>query len=176
MVWPQILWIRDFCGIEAGGRDRWPAPGGKHGKTLFAPARPSIALRLRAMAPRRRVAPDCLNPDQERDMADRLDINRDGFFEVEGKSYRIPPSFSPREVFSYRRLLEPIPDIPGGTELSVEQRSAQRAYLFRRAAACVIPGLEAGALDELTPGMLTTIHRWIAAHRPELTDDVRMTA
>ncbi|HSM09761.1 MAG TPA: hypothetical protein VLA33_12215 [Gemmatimonadota bacterium] len=109
-------------------------------------------------------------------MADGLDINRDGFFEVEGKSYRIPADFSPREVFSYRRLLEPIPDIPGGTELSVEQRSAQKAYLFRRAAACVIPGLEAGALDELTPGMLTTIHRWIAAHRPELSADVRMTA
>lgn len=109
-------------------------------------------------------------------MADGFDISGDGSFEVEGKAYRIPSSFSPREVFSYRRLLEPIPDVPGGTELSVEQRYAQKAYLFRRAAACVIPGLEAGALDELTLGMLTKIHRWIAAHRPELTADVRMTA
>lgn len=109
-------------------------------------------------------------------MADGLKISGDGSFEVEGKSYRIPSNFSPREVFSYRRLLEPIPDVPGGTELSMEQRSAQKAYLFRRAAACVIPGLEAGALDELTLGMLTVIHRWIASHRPELTADVRMTA
>ena len=109
-------------------------------------------------------------------MADGLHISGDGSFEVEGRSYRIPANFSPREVFSYRRLLELIPDVPGGTELSVEQRSAQKAYLFRRAAACVIPGLEAGALDELTLGMLTTIHRWIAAHRPELTIDVKMSA
>lgn len=109
-------------------------------------------------------------------MADGLQIDGDGTFEVDGQSYRIPKTFSPREVFSYRRLLEPIPDVPGGTELSLEQRSAQKAYLFRRAAACVIPGLEAGGLDELTLGMLTTIHRWIAAHRPELTADVRMSA
>lgn len=109
-------------------------------------------------------------------MADGLQIDGDGSFEVGGKSYRIPNSFSPREVFSYRRLLEPIPDVPGGTELSVEQRSVQKAYLFRRAAACVIPGLEAGALDQLTLAMLTAIHRWIAAHRPELTADIRLTA
>ena len=109
-------------------------------------------------------------------MADGLQIDGDGTFEVDGKSYKIPKNFSPREVFSYRRLLEPIPDVPGGTELSLEQRSAQKAYLFRRAAACVIPGLEAGGLDELSLGMLTTIHRWIAAHRPELTVDVRMSA
>ena len=109
-------------------------------------------------------------------MPDALHIGGDGSFEVMGYEYRIPVEFSPREVFSYRRLLEPIPDVPGGTELSVEQRSAQRAYLFRRAAACVIPGLEAGPLDELSLGTLTAIHRWIAAHRPELTIDVRMSA
>ncbi|MGI9038169.1 MAG: hypothetical protein ACR2GQ_04815 [Gemmatimonadota bacterium] len=109
-------------------------------------------------------------------MADALHISGDGTFEFAGLSYRIPTDFAPREVFSYRRLLEPIPDVPGGTELSAQQRSVQKTYLFRRAAACVIPGLEAGALDDLTLGMLTTIHRWIAAHRPELTIDVRMTA
>jgi hypothetical protein len=115
-------------------------------------------------------------PDQESEMADALHISGDGTFEFAGRSYRIPTEFAPREVFSYRRLLEPIPDVPGGTELSVEQRSVQKTYLFRRAAACVIPGLEAGSLDDLTLGMLTSIHRWIAGHRPELTNDVRMSA
>ena len=109
-------------------------------------------------------------------MADGPVISGDGSFEVDGRTYHIPAEFSPREVFSYRRLLEPIPDIPGGTELSVEQRSVQKAYLFRRAASCVIPCLEPDALESLTLGMLTTIHRWIAVHRPELTEDVRMSA
>jgi hypothetical protein len=110
-------------------------------------------------------------------MADGPVISGDGSFDVDGKTYTIPADFSPREVFSYRRLLEPIPDIPGGTELSSEQRDAQKAYLFRRAAACVIPGLEPDALESLSLGMLTTIHRWIAMHRPDLTVDVqRMTA
>jgi hypothetical protein len=109
-------------------------------------------------------------------MSDGPLISGDGTFEVDGHVYRIPADFSPREIFSYRRLLEPIPDVPGGTELSIEQRSAQKAYLFRRAAACVIPGLEPGALESLSLGMLTTIHRWIAAHRPDLTVDVRMSA
>ncbi len=109
-------------------------------------------------------------------MADGLIISGDGSFEIDGHSYQIPTQFSSREVFSYRRLLEPIPDIPGGTSLSMEQRSVQKAYLFRRAAACVIPGLEPRALESLSLAMLTTIHRWMTTHRPDLTVDARMTA
>ncbi|TFG66905.1 MAG: hypothetical protein E4H28_00320 [Gemmatimonadales bacterium] len=109
-------------------------------------------------------------------MADDLIISGDGSFEVEGRSYRIPAQFSPREIFSYRRLLEPIPDVPGGTELSDEQLCVQKAYLFRRAAACVIPGLETGALESLSLAMLTAIHRWIVSHRPGVTIDVPMSA
>ena len=52
----------------------------------------------------------------------------DGSFELEGRAYHIPDHFSPREVFSYRRLLEPIPDIPGGANLSLEQRQKQKTY------------------------------------------------
>lgn len=104
-------------------------------------------------------------------MAEAVLIGRDGTLTVDGKDYRIPVTFTAREVFSYRRLLEPIPDTPGGTSLSVEQRSRQRAYFFRRAAACVIPGLEPSALESLPLGSLTSIHRWLADHRPELAMD-----
>ncbi len=109
-------------------------------------------------------------------MAEALQIARDGSFQLGERSYQIPDVFSPREVFSYRRLLEPIPDIPGGTSLSGEQRTRQRAYFFRRAAACVIPGLEPSALESLPYGTLQAIHRWIAAHRPELCADTRLIA
>jgi hypothetical protein len=109
-------------------------------------------------------------------MAAPLHIRGDGTIEFAPPSYRHPTAVAPREVFSYRRLHEPLQDVPGGTELSVELRSVHKTYVFRRAAACVIPGLEAGSLDDLTLGMLTSIHRWIAGHRPELTNDVRMSA
>lgn len=101
-------------------------------------------------------------------MAHRIAVERNGVFEVEGKAYRIPRDFSPREVFSYHRLLEPIPDIPGGTSLSEEQRAEQRAFLLRRAAACIIPGLQADALQELSLQHLQSLHAWIAEHRPDL--------
>lgn len=104
-------------------------------------------------------------------MAEPMLIGRDGTLTVGGRDYRIPPHFTPREIFSYRRLLEPIPDVPGGTSLSTEQRSRQRAYFFCRAAACVIPGLEPSALESLPLSTLTGIHRWLAAHRPELAMD-----
>lgn len=97
-----------------------------------------------------------------------LTINPEGAFEVDGHTYRIPDDFSSREVYSYQRLLEPIPDIPGGTSLSDEQRSEQRAFLLRRAAACVIPGLQAKALEALSLKHLQTLHTWIAQHRPDL--------
>lgn len=102
-------------------------------------------------------------------MAQSISMNGDGIFEVEGKSYRVPRQFSPREVYSYRRLLEPIPDIPGGTSLSEEQRSEQRAFLLRRAAACIIPGLQADALEPLSLNSLQNLHRWIGEHRPDLS-------
>ena len=102
-------------------------------------------------------------------MGEAIQIARDGTFQLGDRSYQIPDVFSPREVFSYRRLLEPIPDIPGGTSLSGEQRTRQMAYFFRRAAACVIPG-------PLPFGTLQAMHGWIAAHRPELCADARLIA
>lgn len=101
-------------------------------------------------------------------MAESIAMNADGEFEIDGRSYRIPRQFSPREVYSYRRLLEPIPDIPGGTSLSEEQRAEQRAFLLRRAAACIIPGLQADALESVTLTHLQSLHRWIAEHRSDL--------
>jgi hypothetical protein len=50
------------------------------------------------------------------------------------------------------------------------------AYFFRRAAACVIPGLEPAALEPLPYGTLQAMHGWIAAHRPELCADARLIA
>ena len=102
-------------------------------------------------------------------MAELLAIKPDGLFKLNGKAYQIPAEFSAREVYSYRRLLEPIPDVPGGTSLSDEQRSRQRAYLLRRAAVCVIPGLQMGTLEPLELPCLCTLHEWIAEHRPELS-------
>ncbi|MFQ5890106.1 MAG: hypothetical protein ACE5JR_08635 [Gemmatimonadota bacterium] len=102
-------------------------------------------------------------------MAESLSIGRDGVFTIQGRHYRIPAEFSTREVFSYRRLLEPIPDTPGGACLTTEQRARQRAYLLRRAAACVIPGLEASVLESLSFHTLQSLHVWIARHRPALT-------
>jgi hypothetical protein len=104
-------------------------------------------------------------------MAELLSINPEGSFEVRGHAYQIPREFSPREVYSYHRLLEPIPDIPGGTSLSEEQRALQRAFLLRRAAACIIPGLQANALSDLPLKRLQLLHRWIWEHRPDLAVD-----
>lgn len=101
-------------------------------------------------------------------MDDNLVIDSDGSFQVDGHEYRIPEYFTSREVFAYRRLLEPIPDIPGGTTLSDDQRTVQRAYFFRRAAACVVPGLETHALDSVPLASLRMMHLWLADHRPEL--------
>ncbi|MFQ5678196.1 MAG: hypothetical protein ACE5HP_01900 [Gemmatimonadota bacterium] len=101
-------------------------------------------------------------------MANGIAIGGDGVFEVNGHPYRIPTEFSPREIYSYRRLMEPIPDVPGGTSLSVEQRAVQRAYFLRRAAACVIPGLQVQSLESLPLRQLQGIHQWIAEHRPDL--------
>lgn len=101
-------------------------------------------------------------------MAGSLTIAGDGVVKIDGRAYRIPAQFSAREIYSYRRLLEPIPDTPGGTSLTGEQRRRQTAYFLRRAAACVIPGLEASELERLPYQSLQTLHTWLWRHRPEL--------
>ncbi len=107
-------------------------------------------------------------------MARSLAIASDGSFEFEGHSYRIPREFSAREVYSYRRLLEPIPDIPGGARLNSDQRATQRSYFLRRAAACIIPGLQVKSLEGLPLGQLQNMHEWIVAHRPDLSEAVQL--
>jgi hypothetical protein len=99
-------------------------------------------------------------------MMGRVRISQDGDFRVEGRSYHIPEHIPPRALSNYLTLLRPIPDIRGGTKLTVEQRASTEAYLFRRAAAGVIPGLNMSASEALSPGDMRIIHRWIAAHRP----------
>lgn len=101
-------------------------------------------------------------------MAELLKVEANGVFELDGQSYQVPEEFTPREIYSYHRLLEPIPDIPGGTSLSAEQRSEQRAFLLRRAAACIIPGLQARTLEPLSLHHLQELHSWIAEHRADL--------
>lgn len=99
-----------------------------------------------------------------------LSITSEGRFELSGQRYHIPADFSPRQVFSYKRLLEPIPDIPGGTSLSDEQRSRQRAYFLRRAVACIVPGLQMKALEGLPDRKVRALHRWISRNRPALAE------
>lgn len=103
-------------------------------------------------------------------MARGVTISSEGRFELDGRPYRIPDRFTRREVYSYRRLLEPVPDIPGGTTLSRSERARQREFLLRRAAACVVPGLRMKALEGTGNGTVRAIHRWISDHRPELAD------
>ncbi len=105
-------------------------------------------------------------------MSNRLAIGPDGAFTLDGNGYYIPTEFSAREVYSYRRLMEPMPDVPGGTSLSAEQRARQRAYFLRRAAACIIPGLQVQSLEGLPLGQLQRMHEWIVTHRPDLSTAV----
>jgi hypothetical protein len=102
-------------------------------------------------------------------MPSALAISTEGEFELDGHSYCIPREFSAREVYSYHRLMEPIPDVPGGTSLNSEQRALQRTYFLRRAAACIIPGLQVKSLEGIPLPQLHGIHAWIAAHRPGLS-------
>lgn len=101
-------------------------------------------------------------------MARGLTISAEGRFELDGRPYRIPDRFTRRQAYSYRRLLEPIPDIPGGTTLSRSQRARQREFFLRRAAACVVPGLGMKALQAAGDGPVRAIHRWISDNRPGL--------
>ena len=102
-------------------------------------------------------------------MAETILISGDGAFEIDGRACRIPERFTTREVFSYRELLVPVPDIPGGTVLTAEQRAVTETFLLRRAAACVIPGFSMSVSESLSPAQLQSIHRWIARHRPALS-------
>ncbi len=103
-------------------------------------------------------------------VAEAIFINGDGVFEIDGRAYQIPERFSTREVLSYRSLLAPVPDIPGGTTLSAEQRVVTETFLLRRAAACLIPGFWMSASESLSLDQLQSINRWIAGHRPSLSD------
>lgn len=92
----------------------------------------------------------------------RIRISEEGRFEVGGRSFHIPEVFTQRALSSYRALLRPIPDIPGGTKLSAEQRASTEDYLSRRAAAGVIPGFDMNASASLSAREMNAIHRWIA--------------
>lgn len=96
----------------------------------------------------------------------RLRISPNGEFRVEGKSYHIPEHMPTRALANYMTLVRPIPDIRGGTQLTAEQRATTEAYLFRRAAAGLIPGFHMDASEGLSAADMRTIHRWITAHRP----------
>lgn len=102
-------------------------------------------------------------------MATGLTITSTGGFELRGRPYRIPDEFSDRVVYSYRRLLEPVPDVPGGATLSRDQRVRQKAYLLRRAAACVVPGLQTRDLEAVGEQKVRAIHRWLSENRPQLS-------
>jgi hypothetical protein len=103
-------------------------------------------------------------------LAKTIFISGDGAFEIDGRTYRIPEQFSIREVLSYRTLIAPVPDIPGGTTLTAKQRAATETFLLRRAVACVIPGFRMSVTESLSPTQLQSIGRWIARHRPALSD------
>ncbi len=106
-------------------------------------------------------------------MAEELSISRDGVFELDGRTYQVPEHFSTGQVLSYRTLLEPTLDNPRGRRLTPDQRVAARAYLLRRAVACVVPGFRTSGPESLPPGQLQILHWWIAQHRPELSLEYR---
>lgn len=103
------------------------------------------------------------------DVSEAIFISAQGVFEIDGYVYRIPERFSTREVLSYRSLIAPVPDKPRGTTLRAEQRLATETFLYRRAAACVIPEFRANAPDSLSRDQLLSIHQWIGRHRPALS-------
>jgi hypothetical protein len=101
-------------------------------------------------------------------MIQRIAINRDGVFELDGRAYRIPWGFSRRRVLSYRVLTEPLQVIPRLKPLTAEQRIITRKYLLWRAAACLIPEFRETDPKSLSLADLDRLHEWIARHRPEL--------
>jgi hypothetical protein len=101
-------------------------------------------------------------------MAEIISISLTGDFELGGCTYQVPEHFSIGQVSSYQTLLRPVPDIPGGTKLTEEQRVVTETYLLRRAAACVIPEFRMSVSEMLSLRQLEAIHGWIAGHRPQL--------
>ena len=101
-------------------------------------------------------------------MAETISISLAGDFKVGGCTYQVPEHFSIGQVSSYQTLLRPVPDIPGGTKLTAEQRVVTDTYLLRRAAACVIPEFRMSRSELLSLRQLKIIHGWIAGHRPQL--------
>lgn len=97
-----------------------------------------------------------------------ISIGSAGDFSINGCSYLIPNRFSARQVSSYQTLLRPVPDIPGGTKLTDEQRATTEAYFLRRAAACVIPEFRMSVSELMPLSQLEVLHGWIAGHRPQL--------
>jgi hypothetical protein len=67
--------------------------------------------------------------------------------------------------------MAPVPDKPRGTTLPAEKRLATETFLYRRAAACVIPEFGTNAPESLSRDELFSIHQWIVRHRPALTGD-----
>jgi hypothetical protein len=105
---------------------------------------------------------------EEVTMAETISIGLAGDFEVGGRAYQVPQHFSTGQVSSYQTLVRPVPDIPGGTKLTAEQRVVTETYLLRRAAACVIPEFRMSVSELLSLRQLEAIHGWIAGHRPQL--------
>jgi hypothetical protein len=110
------------------------------------------------------------------DMAEQISISREGVFEIDGRSYRIPEYFSTREMLSYRTLLEPIPDTHGGKNVTAKGRVAAQKYFLWRAVACLVPGIRMRGPQSLSLDQLETIHRWIAQHHPDLSVDLGRAA
>jgi hypothetical protein len=101
-------------------------------------------------------------------MAETISISLAGDFRFGDRAYQVPEHFSTRQVSSYQTLIRPVPDIPGGTKLTAEQRVVTETYLLRRAAACVIPEFRMSVSEVLSLRQLESIHGWIAGHRPQL--------
>ncbi len=99
-------------------------------------------------------------------------VDPDGCFSIGRHRHQVPESFSDRQVHSYRTLLEPIPDNPGGPSMSDALRRKQRDYLMRRSLAAVIPGLPLQVLQRATMTQVRSIHDWISQNRPELSADM----
>lgn len=100
-------------------------------------------------------------------------ISDAGELVIDGRTYRMPERFSSSDVSILRSLIAPVPDIRGGTALTVEQRSVTEDYLLRRAAAFAIPGCTMSVAASLSHAQLQSIRRWIARRHPTLTTGSR---
>ena len=101
-------------------------------------------------------------------MVPALNITREGVFEAGGEAHRIPTGFSRRCVLSYRVLTEPLEVTPHLKPLSAERMQKTRRYLLWRAAVCLIPTFRGSDPSQLSLSQLSSLHDWIARHRPEL--------